>query len=155
MPGYDSDSFLNRPRQQARRHRRQGGDGDQAAPMREQLVGARGDRFDVEQDALERHQQIAAGLRQRDMPLAAIEQFDADRGLELLNLHRERRLRHVQLGRRAGEAAGAGEGEKRAYVAQVVDHGDRTVLLLSLLITEIRTIQLSNREGRFTVIGLR
>ena len=90
--------------------------------MREQLVGARGDRFDVEQDALERHQQIAAGLRQRDMPLAAIEQFDADRGLELLNLHRERRLRHVQLGRGAGEAAGAGEGEKRAYMAQVVDH---------------------------------
>ena len=70
--------------------------------------------------------EVAAGLRQRDMPLAAIEQLDADRGLELLNLHRERRLQHVQLDRGAREAAGAGKGEKRAYVAQVVDHGVRS-----------------------------
>ena len=46
----------------------------------------------------------------------------ADGGLELLNLHGKRRLRHVQLGRGAREAAGAGEREKGADVAQVVDH---------------------------------
>ncbi len=74
------------------------------------------------QDALERHEQIAARLRERDVPLVAVEQLHADGGLELLNLHGERRLRHVQLGRGAREAAGAGEREKGADVAQVVDH---------------------------------
>ena len=105
------------------------------------------------QDALERHQQIAAGLRQRDVPLVAIEQLDADRGLQLLNLHRQGRLRHVQLGSGAGEAARAGKREKGANVAQVVDHRAPD-LSLSLLITEIRTIQLSNSAAGITFKGV-
>ena len=115
--------FLDRARQQPGGHRWQRGDRDETAPMREQLFGARGDRFDVDEDALERHEQIAAGLGERDVPLVAIEQLHADRALELLNLHGQRGLRHVQLGRGAREAAGAGEREKCADVAKVVDHG--------------------------------
>jgi hypothetical protein len=57
----------------------------------------------------------------------------------------------MELGGRAREAAGAGKREKRADVAQVVDHGRVAKLgLLSLLITEIRTIQLSNSAAGIT-----
>ena len=84
--------LADRARQQAGRHRRQGGDRDEAAPVREQLVGVRGDRFDVDQNALERHKQIAAGLRELHVPLAAVEQLDADGGLELLDLYGQRGL---------------------------------------------------------------
>ncbi len=96
--------------------------------MLEQLFGAGGDCLDVDEDALERHQQIAPGLGEGDMPLVAVEELDADRALELLNLDRQRGLRHVQLARRAGEAAGAGEREKGADVPKIVDHRIRYYL---------------------------
>ena len=99
--------------------------------MLEQLFGAGGDRFDVEQDALERHEQIAPGLRERDMPLVPVEELDAHRGLELLNLDGERRLRHVELGGGAREAAGPRQREKCADVAEVVDHRARIVIIIS------------------------
>ena len=154
MPGIRLGQLADRARQQTGGHRRQRGDRDEAAPVREQLVGARGDRLDVDQDALERHEQIAARLRQRDMPLVAVEQLHADGGLELLNLHGERGLRHVQLGRGAREAAGAGEREKCADMPQIVDHAATDLLSFSL-ITEIRTIQLSNSRGGITFNGVR
>ena len=132
MPGYDSESFRMARGSRPAATDGQRGDRDEPAPVREQLFGARSDRFDVDQDALERHQEIAAGLCERDVPLAAVEQLDAHRGLELLNLHRQRRLRHVQLCRGAREAAGACKREKRADVAQVVDHGgDRFVIIFN------------------------
>ena len=90
--------------------------------MLEQFTGAGRDRFDVDQYALEGHEQIAAGLCERDVPFAAIEQLDADGRFQLLNLHGECRLRDVQLGGGAREAARSGECEERGDMAQIVNY---------------------------------
>src|SRR4030095_14956361 len=117
--------------------------------MREQFIGACGYRFDVKKDALERHEEIASCLCQFDVALVAIEKLHSDRVLELLNLYRQRGLRHMQLCRRAREAAGARERQKGTNVAEIVNHEPVNSLSFSL-ITEIRTIQLSNCEDRIT-----
>ena len=55
---------------------------------------------------------------------------------------------HVQLGGGTGEAARPRQYQKRADVAEVVDHGN----ILAKLITEITTIQLSNSAAGFTLV---
>ena len=114
--------LLDGLRHQRGGHRRQRRHGHQAAPMFPQLLRAGGNRLDVDQNALEGHQQLAAGLRQRHVPLVAIEQPHAHGALELLNLYGQGRLRHVQLGGGACEAACTGEHEKGADVAEIVNH---------------------------------
>lgn len=90
--------------------------------MLEQLFGVCGDRLDVEQDAFEWDQKVAPGLSELDVPFASVEELDADRVLELLNLYRQGRLRHMKLGSGAREAAGPRESEECPDVADVVNH---------------------------------
>ena len=66
--------------------------------------------------------QLAAGLGQRDPPVVAIEQPDAEGGFELADLHRQRRLRHVQRGGGAGEVPEPGHGQERLDVPQLRSH---------------------------------
>ncbi len=110
------------PRQDAGGDRRQRADRDGAAAMRRQVARVLQHRRHVERDALERRHQLAAGLGQRHPPVVAIEQADAEGGFELADLHRQRRLRHVQRRRGAGEVPEPGDGEERLDVPQLGRH---------------------------------
>jgi hypothetical protein len=114
--------FLNGARHQRRRHGGQRRDGHEAPPVLEQLFGAGGDGFQIEEDALEWHDQLPPCLRQLDMPLVAIEQLHPHRLFELLDLNRQRRLRHVQFGGRPCEAACTSEHEEGTNVTEIVDY---------------------------------
>jgi hypothetical protein len=57
------------------------------------------------QQASRMHQEVLASGRQRDIAAGAVEQRQADLGLQLLDLHRHRRRRQVQRLGGAGHAA--------------------------------------------------
>ena len=106
-------------RQDAGGDRRQGADRDRAPLVRREVARVLDDGGDVGRDALERGDQVAPGLRQRDPPVVAIEEPHAERGLELPDLDGERRLRQVQRRRGPGEVPEPGHGQERLDVPQL------------------------------------
>ena len=112
----------DRLRQDAGGDGRQGADRDRAPLVRREVARVLDDGGDVGRDALERRDQVAPGLRQRDPPVVAIEEPHAERGLELADLDGERRLRQVQRRRGAGEVPEPGHGQERLDVPQLRGH---------------------------------
>src|SRR5262245_5902673 len=115
--------LLHGARQQAGGYRRQRADGHDAAAMFDEVTGVRDDRLEIEDDPLERRDQVASGLRQGDAALVAIEEADAELGLQLTHLDGERRLRHAELRRGAREAAAPRDGQEGVDVAQLANQG--------------------------------
>ena len=111
-------------RQQRRGDGRHRGDGQDTAAQGGQVAAPPSDRLRVDQQPLQRQQHVLAGLGEGDVPVVAFEQLDAERLLELLDLHGQRRLRHVQLARGADEAAQPGHGQERPHLPEPVNHRD-------------------------------
>ncbi len=112
----------DRARQQRGGHRWQRGHRDHAVTMGRQIARVTDDGGHVQRDAFQRRDEIAARLRQRDAPVVPVEQPDPERLFQLLDLHRQRRLRDVQRGRRAGKVAETRHGEKGFDVPQFSSH---------------------------------
>ena len=68
-------------------------------------------------------EQAAAGFRQPDPPAFASEQLDAEQLFELVDLARQRRLRHVEPFGRTADVLGLGDGDEVVEQAQF-DHRD-------------------------------
>jgi hypothetical protein len=81
-----------------------------------------GDGPQVDQDPLERTDELAPGRRQRHRSVVAIEQPDSKRRFELADLDGQRGLRHVQVGGRAREVAAPRHRQERLDMADVGDH---------------------------------
>ncbi|MCY1547466.1 hypothetical protein D9M68_835300 [compost metagenome] len=85
-------------------------------------LARRAQRLQAQVDLLQRRRHVAAqdlaGLRHAHALAAAVEQWRAQFLLELPDLVRQRRLRHVQALGRARETAGLGQGVEVAQVPQ-------------------------------------
>ena len=99
-------------------------DGHDSALMVGELMTRHRDRIHFIDDPFDRTKQIPPGLGQRDMPFVAIEELDAQRMFELLDLHGQSRLADVQLLRRPCEIAASGDFKKGLHVPEFGRHDD-------------------------------
>ena len=94
-------------------------DGDDAALVRRELLAGDANRLDVGEHALDRPNQLAAHLRQRDMAPVPIEELHAERVFELFDLDGQGGLADVQLFGRARKAPAARDLEEGFHVAKL------------------------------------
>ncbi|MCY1547223.1 hypothetical protein D9M68_832670 [compost metagenome] len=113
---------MYRAGQQARRQRRQGGDGHRASVRVARLPGVGDQVFNFSNHTLNSWKQFQTLRRQVYGPAIAIEQRCAQMRFELLDLYGERRLRDVQLVRGPGEVSEASDREKRAELLEIPQH---------------------------------